>query len=204
MPSDAQIQAWKKEHNEIHKITPDPERPEIFCIVRHPKMNDIIMSSELGGSDEIEIGRIQLESCWLAGDETIKTNFELLKAAALKMGGVFRVYGTQVMFLELTQDLLTKIPKEKHDRVLPDGEIRKLIVIVDGVEKSALLARPNLLDTNKAKTAKNVVEQGTIYLQECWLSGDEELKSGNDEIRFSAYLAALGLIRSFAAKVEKL
>lgn len=204
MPTEAKIQEWKKQHGELHKITPDPKRPEIFCIVRHPKLIDIVSSSQLGGQDEVKIGELQLNDCWLDGDQRVKTDYELLSAAAKKMGGIFRVYDTKVEYLSITDELLKDIPADKHDRVKSDGEIRKLIVFVDGVEMAALLTKPNLLDVQKANTASNIVDEGTIYLQECWLMGHEELKSGSDEIRFAAYLAALNLLRRFVAEVEKL
>lgn len=204
MPSPGKIKQWKSEHGEIHKITPDPSRPDIFCIVRHPVLMDIVSSSAIGGQDSIKIGISQLNDCWLDGDGRIKSNVELLRAAARRMGTIFRCYSHEMEYLPITDDLLKEIPLDKHDRVKSDGEVRKLIVNVDGVDKSALLAMPGMLDIEKADTASNPVDRGTIFLQECWLSGDEDLRSGTDEIRFAAYMQALSLLRTFVAEVEKL
>lgn len=208
MPSEAKLNAWKKDHNAIHKITPDPNRPEIFCIVRHPKLNDISSSSELGGNDQVKIGIVQLNDCWLDGDVRIKTDIELLRAAALKMGAIFKVYDYSLEFLPVTADVLKSIPADKLDRVKADGEVRKLTVTVmedqKPVKKSAWLCKPDMFDVEKAETTNDPLSQGTIYLQECWLSGCKDLKEGDDETRFAAYLAALGIFRRFTATVEKL
>ena len=120
------------------------------------------------------------------------------------MGRIFRCYDYKVDYLEINDEILKAIPAEKLDRVKADGELRKLTVFVDEVEKTAFLTKPGLEEVKKAETALNVVAEGTIYLQECWLSGDEDLKSGSDEVRFAAYLAALSLLRRFTADVEKL
>lgn len=209
MPSAAQIKSWKEQFKAIHKITPDPTRPEIFCIVRHPKLIDIVSSSELGGGDEIKIGSLQLTDCWLLGDERIKSDIELLRAASKKMGGLFKVYKNSVEYISVTAEILKSIPVEQIDRVKADGEVRKLTVIVPDetgkpIKKSAWLRKPDMLDVEKAETGGDPIAMGTIYLQECWLSGCKDLKEGEDEIRFAAYLAALGIFRRFTADVEKL
>lgn len=204
MPSEAQIKKWKAEFGQVHQITPNTDQPDIFCIVRHPKLEDIVMSSELGGRDKYKIGNLQLTSCWLYGDEAIKTDVELSNAAALKMGGIFKVYSSKIEYIDLTPEILQEIPKDKQERVKIQTKLRKITVEVNGVEKSAFFVKPSLEDIEKANLGNGVIEEGTIYLQECWLYGDEALRSGDDEIRFAAYLQALNLIRRFTASVEKL
>ncbi len=230
MPTEAKIKQWKKEHGSLHKITPDPSRPAIFCIVRHPKLNDIVSSSQVGGSDELKIGVCQLNDCWLDGDARIKTDAELQKSAALKMGTLFETYESKLEYISVTEAILKDVPADKLERVKADGEVRRLTVFVetfaeklarlnaiennktdsvvsevkDPVQLVAILMKPNFEDLEKADTANDPIARGTIFLQECWISGDEALLKGTDEIRFSAYLASLRLFRTFTSAVEKL
>jgi len=208
MPAEGKLSSWKKQHNEIHKITPDPSRPEIFCIVRHPRLLDISSSAELGGTDEQKQGEIQLRDCWLDGDQRILTDSELIRSASIKMASIFRVHSVNVEFLPVTDEILKSIPSDKLERVKADGEVRRVTVIVpvDGkdVKKACWLAKPSLEDVEKASTASDPISMGTIYLQECWLSGCKDLKEGDDEIRFAAYLGAINIFRRYTAEVEKL
>ncbi len=204
MPTEAQIREWKKQFVEIHKITPDPARPNIFCIVRHPNMGDVVSSHELFGTDPIKGGGMQLQNCWLYGDESIKHDIELNRAASNMMASLFRVYAREIEFLDLTDELLASVPESAKARVKTDATLRRITVKVADKSLSALLFRPTLEDVAKAELAQNVAMKGACYLQECWIIGDEELKTGSDEIKFAAYLAALHLIRTFTAEVEKL
>lgn len=199
------INQWKKEHGQVYKLIPDPSRPGLFCIVRHPKIEDIVLSSTIGGSDKIKTGKSQLETCWLGGDESIKTDAELNRSAALQMGKIFEVLPSGIDYIENVETLKFEWPTDAHERAKQDGSIRRIWVQSSPkVVLEAFLFKPSLEDLEKADTASNIVERGTIFLQECWICGDEELKTGSDEVRFTAYLQALNLFRHFTADLVKL
>ena len=211
MPSTTQIALWKDSFKELHKITPNPEKPEIFCIVRHPNISDITASVTMGGDDSFKTGFSQLVDCWLAGDERIKEDLELSKSAALIMGRIFKVYSATIDFLDVTNEVLETIPEPNKERALKDGQIRRLKVILSYDKNnqplktlSAVLHKPNISDLEKTETANNSIDSGIIFFQECLIKADQELLDGDDEIRFSAYLACNSLIRRFTATVEKL
>ncbi|WP_165026815.1 hypothetical protein [Dysgonomonas sp. ZJ279] len=82
-PSEAQINKWKKEHNEVHVLKVggkigylhNPDRATLSLAMMRIAKNDI-----LGGCTAI------LENCWLGGDEEIKTNDKLFMGAVGVVG----------------------------------------------------------------------------------------------------------------------
>lgn len=217
MPSAAKIAEWKKQFKQLHKITPDATRPDIFCIVRHPNMLDIIASSDVGGADDFLTGKSQLIDCWLDGDDRIKTDPELLKAAAVKMGYIFQLKTTRMEYLSADHEIVigllndSSIPSEAIARVKAAGELRKLTVVLDvnaeGEETTAVayLFKPELIDFEKASTGANFSTSGMIYYQECLITCDDVLKdNSDDEVMLSVYLCANAIFRNLAANVEKL
>lgn len=212
MPSAAKIAEWKKEYHQVHKIVPDASRSDIFCIVRHPSMMDIISSAKVGGADDFLTGKSQLLDCWLAGSEVIKTDPELLKAASIRMGYIFQLKETKIEYLpisdEKVQVLLTNtaLIGDVINRIKNAGEVRLLTVEISETEKAeAFLFKPELLDMEKASTGSDFVSSGMIYFQECLITCDEVLKNTtDDEILLSLYSACNSIFRTFAASVEKL
>jgi len=217
MPSAAKIAQWKKEFKQIHKITPDQFRPDIFCIVRHPNMLDITSSAKIGGDDDFLTGKSQLMDCWLEGDERIKTDPELLKSAATKMGYIFQLKTTRMEYLSVDNETVVNLlnnPSITADaiaRVRAAGELRKLTVVLsvdaEGKETKAeaYLFKPELMDFEKASTGSDFATSGMIYWQECLITCDEILKTtDDDEILLSIYLVANAIFRTFVSQVEKL
>lgn len=212
MPSAAKIAEWKKEYHQVHKIVPDASRPDIFCIVRHPSMMDIIASAKVGGADDFLTGKSQLLDCWLAGSEIIKTDAELLKAASIRMGYIFQMKETKIEYLpisdEKVQALLTDttLIGDVINRIKNAGEVRLLTVALSDTEKAeAFLFKPELLDMEKASTGSDFVSSGMIYFQECLITCDDVLKNTtDDEILLSLYSACNSIFRNFSASVEKL
>jgi hypothetical protein len=222
MPAQAQIDKWKKEHGALHKITVKVTgQPDAICIVRDPKVSDIQQSSALGGNDEYLIGKIQLENCWLAGDERIKTRLSVSQAAAKKMAAIFPVFPFQVdtVFLdsELTQEF-TKlgVDQEKIQELVSTGLVRKVTIlngryaIMDaGIDKreviTAYFKEPDLAVQEIVDLVSDFLDKGKLYIQECFITGDERFKSHTSEpIAFAAYLAGNALMETFTSEVEKL
>lgn len=84
----ARIDAWKKEHGEVHKLVVAgkvgylkiPDRKTLSLAMSRIAKNDI-----LGGTEAI------LENCWLGGDPEIKTDNKLFMAATSKVGELIQI-----------------------------------------------------------------------------------------------------------------
>ena len=212
MPASSQIAEWKKQHGEIIKLNVG----DTFCIVRHPNLQDIDMSATLGEGDEVKIGQIQLDNCWLYGDEKIRTNHGLLKSAAKQMGYIFPVFEYEVNDTPVTTDLLKELTAKKVDpkrikSVEVLGYVRQITVYVPSTnpkkpdeEVKALFVEPDLEIEAKAATGSSFLNQGSVFLQECFLTGDDRLLNGEDPVKFASYMAGHVLLKRYTTKVEKL
>lgn len=222
MPSEGQIKQWKKDHGALHKLTVIvPGHESAICIVRAPKVSDISYSSAMGEGDEFKIGKLQLDSCWLDGDERIKTRLAFTKAAALQMGKIFEVFPWEVKSIDVTKELLEKLKTQGVsvdviDKVATEGIVREITILEGAVpimkeEKdirrkvSALFRCPDLEVKEKSDTASDFLDQGSVFINECFLSGDNELKDHSSEpIAFASYMAGHALIEKLTTEVEKL
>ena len=91
-----QIAQWKKEHGDdnILKLTIIPAQKDTklnpaVCYVRKPTLTEMIMAEQTGQNSILQEGEVLLQSCWLAGDEIIKTNPEYTIQACYKAHGLF-------------------------------------------------------------------------------------------------------------------
>lgn len=226
MPSQAQIDKWKKQHGALHKIVVNiPGQDPAICIVRDPKVSDIQQSSSLGEGDEYKIGKIQLDNCWLAGDERIKTRLSVSQAAAKKMGAIFPVFPWKVDTIEWNSQMIPEddlkalnsdLSKEVVDSIIKEGAYRRITIlngakpIMNGKvdEREEIVAYfkcPDLEVKEKADLISDFLDQGATYINECFLMGDERFKNHTSEpIAFASYMAGHSLIEKFTTEVEKL
>lgn len=222
MPTEGQIAKWKKQHGALHKLTVKvPGQTAAICIVRAPKVSDISQSSTLGESDEYKIGMIQLNNCWLHGDERIRTQLAFSQSAAKEMGRIFQVYPWDVESVTVDQDMITKLKAHGLDplilgKINEAGILRQITisigarpVIVDGIDTreklSASFMMPDLEIFEKSKAVPDFLDQGTILINECFVEGDERFKDHSDEhIAFAAFMAGHSLLEKFTTEVEKL
>lgn len=65
-----QIEAWKKEHGQVHKITAEDENLAAYC--RRPKRKEMSFLGQI--KDPIKFNEKLLDVCWIAGDQEIKTD----------------------------------------------------------------------------------------------------------------------------------
>lgn len=211
MPTQKQIDQWKKEHGSIHKLIVG----DTFCIVRMPTLIDIDMSASLGGADPIETGRVQLENCWLYGDDRIKSNLGMLRDASKKMGTVFPVYKTEVKDVDCTEELILdlrekSVPEELIKKVQSAGYAREAIVYKptgnDSMNTfSALFIEPDQTIFDKAQTSGSGLAMGLVYLQECFLLGSDYVLNKEDEpVHFAFLMAGHQLLKRYTTSVEKL
>ncbi len=68
--TDAQIAAWKKEHGKVFVVESEGKKGYL----RKPTRKVIGAASVIGGSDGVKMTEVIVNSCWLGGDEELKTN----------------------------------------------------------------------------------------------------------------------------------
>lgn len=217
MPSEGQIAKWKKEHGTLHVIRVN----DAMCIVRSPKVTDISQSATMGEGDEVKIGLIQLKNCWLAGDNRILNKLAYQQAAAKQMGLIFEVYPFHVETAKVTKDLIAKltaqgVKEEVIKAVEAEGTVRRVEVTLGAkpqiengndtrLKIEALFHEPDLKVKEKADLVADFLDQGSVYVNECFLAGDQRFTDHSDEhIAFASYMAGHQLVERFTASVEKL
>ena len=67
-----QIAAWKKEHLYVYALK--SVNADKICYLRKPTRNELSFASTAGAQDALKFNDSILKSCWLHGDEEIKTN----------------------------------------------------------------------------------------------------------------------------------
>lgn len=70
-----QIAAWKKEHISVYALkAPDADK---ICYLRKPTRKELSYATSASSADPLNFNTSILTSCWLDGDEEIKTNDSL-------------------------------------------------------------------------------------------------------------------------------
>ena len=81
----AQLAAWKAQHGDVYALEVD----DLVGYVRKPTRAEIVRALGHGKNDPAAIHAHLLENCWLAGDDTIKTDDAAFLAAAVAFGELF-------------------------------------------------------------------------------------------------------------------
>jgi len=211
-PTPVQIESWKKQHGEIRQLNVN----DATCIVRMPKLEDVDMAQTIGKDDEVKTGLIQLRNCWLAGDEKILNDLDYTLNASRIMGRLFPVLECTLEDVKLVTALKKQVPEDKIQKVEEDGIIRKMSVKVKVLKRDlkgnpiewdeavGYFRKPDMEIRDKAIDASTFIQEGKVYVDECWLFGDERLRTGADEIRFQAYTHGHFLIKRHTVEVVKL
>lgn len=203
MPPVGKLEAWKKQYPDgIHKI----EVGDSFCIIRHPSMTDVSMSSALsvnkqGEVDQMVSAQVYLNNCWLYGDESIKTDASKLSAICKAVNSLFQVLPASVE--ELNSESIAKLDAELQKKL--DGQsFVKQISIVDGEKvHTAFFKIPDLEIRGVAKLNSDFLIQGQVFAEQCYLAGDDVLNM-RDEVKCALYMAAHRLFRTFDVNLVKL
>lgn len=89
----AQIQQWQVRWGEVHEIEVviDDEGNTAKGYIRKPDFDVLAASVKFADSDPLKSGTILLESCWLGGDEIIKTDGEAKLAAIKAIGSLIKI-----------------------------------------------------------------------------------------------------------------
>lgn len=216
-PTASQIANWKKAHGEIRKMIIG----DTFCIIRIPTILDLDQALATGSNDEHVLGASQLESCWLYGDPKIKEDLGMYRDASKKMGLIFPNYYREIHDVEVTPELIAELTKSSvSEEVVTKVKelktvLRKVTVFVPTGKKlatgldeweqvSGLFFQPNQELLDRAGALASFVNKGTLYAQDCWISGDDRLLKGEEPIRWSVYCAGHALLKSYEVEIVKL
>lgn len=90
-----QIEAWKKEHGDIFKISVEDK----VCYLKRPSRKTLAYASSVATKDPIKFNEIILNGCWLAGDEEIKTNDTYFLGASAKLTDLIEVKEAELVKL---------------------------------------------------------------------------------------------------------
>lgn len=82
-----QIQAWKQQYKQIYEITIDG----YTAYLKKPGRQEIGYAATIGANNPMAFNEAILNTCWLDGDEEIKTNDDLFLAACGKISEIIEV-----------------------------------------------------------------------------------------------------------------
>lgn len=83
-----QIEKLKKEHGQIFAFKSESGES---CLLRKPTRKELSYASMAGQNDPIKFSELILNSCWLAGDEQIKTDDELFMGVSQLLGEMIKM-----------------------------------------------------------------------------------------------------------------
>ena len=81
------IAELKKKHGDIYKISVDDKS----CILRKPNRKELSYASVAGKNDPLKFNEVILNSCWLAGDDELKTDDYLFLSASAKIAEIIEI-----------------------------------------------------------------------------------------------------------------
>lgn len=84
---EGQIKIWKKEHGDVFQLSVDDK----VCYLKTPDRKALSYAAAAGASDPLKFNEIILKSCWLGGDEEIKTNDTLFMSVAAKIPELIQI-----------------------------------------------------------------------------------------------------------------
>lgn len=181
-PTAQQIQDWKAKYGIVYKVTTEDGRE---AYIKDPLSDLTIMKAAIiaGRGSRFDYVKCVLENCWLAGDESIKTDEAAISGMDKKI------------------DLFTDLPKYKVAKIGEDFEItvgKKSIVVRKAMRADVQKAEQRNLDDQPFETAIHLL--GKILV-----SGDLETIRLEDPKAYIGFLTAVDEVKNTAqVEVEKL
>ncbi len=87
-PTEDQIKKWKGLYRDVYKITTDSGK---VAYLRRPTRSDLSFAASAGAQDPLKFNESILDSCWLAGDEEIKTNDGLFMGVSAQINNLIEI-----------------------------------------------------------------------------------------------------------------
>ena len=86
-----EIAAWKKKHGEVFLVEVDGSA----CYLKKPDRKTMSYVATLG-NNPVRANEALLDNCWLAGDETIKTDDEKFFGVAAKLADLLQIKEAEI------------------------------------------------------------------------------------------------------------
>lgn len=91
----AQIDAWKKQEEEIFAITCEGR----ICYLRRPSRKVLGYAGSVSAKDPIKFNELILNDCFIGGDEAFKTDDSLFLAASAQIPALIEVKEAELVKL---------------------------------------------------------------------------------------------------------
>jgi len=90
--SPEQIEAWKKEHKKVYKLSVTVTEGDVAVgYLKKPSRNHKATAMSMYSQNKIlESGEFLRDNCWLGGDERLRTSEDIADTAAIKASGIFQ------------------------------------------------------------------------------------------------------------------
>lgn len=92
--TDEQIIKWKKDYGEVFAVSVD----DSICYLKKPNRNILSAMSQIA-NDPIKSSEFLLNNCWIAGDESIKTDDEKFLGVVSQLGELVKVKAAKLVKL---------------------------------------------------------------------------------------------------------
>lgn len=89
------IEAWKKQHGDIFKITVE----NYSCILKKPSRKALSYGSSVAQTDPLKFNEVILKDCWLEGDQILLTDDTLFLSVCQKIGHLIEVKEAELVKL---------------------------------------------------------------------------------------------------------
>lgn len=81
------IAEWKRKHGDVFQV----EVGGRTCYLHKPDRRTLSAAAVVGGNDPMKYNEIILKSCWIEGDEEIKSDDELFLGVAGKLTEIIKI-----------------------------------------------------------------------------------------------------------------
>lgn len=144
----------KEDNITFYTITID----EFECLLRRPNRNELTVITQMMTKNQIGGAQYLFKNCWLGGDKQIVEDTELFLSA---MGVIDSLFELKEATIKPVNGNQFKITVENKSCIIKKPTISDLSVIMSFAEK-------------------NPIKSNEEYLNRCWVSGDEEIKTNDD------------------------
>jgi hypothetical protein len=87
-----QVEAWKKKHGRVFQL----KTCESVGYLKKPGRSELSYAGKVGAQNPLDFSEAILQSCWLGGDETIKSNDEKFLAVSSQLEKVISVAEAEI------------------------------------------------------------------------------------------------------------
>jgi len=85
--TEEQIAEWKEKYGEVYKLKVE----DAVCYLKEPDRKTLSYATTVGQKDPMKFNEIMLNSCWLGGDEIIKTKDSYFLSASTKLAELIQI-----------------------------------------------------------------------------------------------------------------